>query len=177
MANVTRAAWCQLVFSRRQDNARDAMLLTLATVEQQSDIPTFILGILLGAAVKWLADIWLQRTQFHHQLRLEKEYGSYSDLWEALFVLRRDLGALVDPDLIPIGQLPEIDDVTRKFNAYQSIVRRGEPFMHQSVVGPARAITERGRAVIDNLKIINDLDLKDETNMAVASRLEDENGT
>jgi hypothetical protein len=127
--------------------------------------------------MKFLADRWLQRSQFHHRVRLEKEYALYAEIWESLFILRRDLGSLVKPDQIPPEELPTFDEVIAGFNTYQSIVRRGEPFMHPSVAKPARAITERVRSVIKNLKKIRQPDSTNGSDAESVSRLEDENDT
>ena len=37
------------------------------------------------------------------------------------------------------------------FNAYQTVVHKGEPFMSPSVFGPAREIASIGRRIINNI--------------------------
>jgi hypothetical protein len=81
---------------------------------------------------------------------LEKEYALYSDLWDKLFELRRAVGDLVNP-LSGTAAVQHGKEALERFNAYQAVVRKGEPFMSPSVYAPAREIVKLARRIIGNI--------------------------
>jgi len=109
-----------------------------------------IASLVLGWFLKVLSDRWSERTTFDHRIRLEKEYGLYCDLWEKLFELRRAVGQVVDA-LSSTGVVRHDKDFVDLFNAYQSVVSKGEPFMSTSVFGPARKILTLAREIGGNI--------------------------
>lgn len=109
-----------------------------------------IATLVLGWLLKVLSDRWSERMSFDHQLRLEKEYALYSDLWDRLFELRRAVGDLVGL-LIGTNAVRHGKDALERFNAYQAVVRKGEPFMSPSVYAPAREIVKLARQIIGNI--------------------------
>lgn len=133
------------------------MLICLAAETATSDPSPLLLNaaiaigsLVIGWFLKVLSDRMSEKALYDHRLRLEKEYGLYSDLWDKLFELRRAVGQLVEP----LGSTSEVhhDEQTLDlFNAYQAAVRRGEPFMSTSVFGPARQIATLARKIIGNV--------------------------
>lgn len=109
-----------------------------------------VLMLLLGGLFGWLGRVYAERLHrrelFDHQLRLEKEYQIYSDLWERLFDFRIAAHGLVDSlqDRVHENAHGTFIDT---FNAYQAVVRRNEPFIVPPVFQPARAIVSYGRAI------------------------------
>ena len=109
--------------------------------------------VIIGALGMWilnlLQDHFSQKKLFDHRLRLEKEYGLYSALWDKLFELRRAVGQLVEL----LGSTDEVrhdKDLPDLFNAYQQVVRKGEPFMSTSVYDPAREVVTLAQKIICN---------------------------
>jgi hypothetical protein len=133
----------------------------LSTIENGcSAAITTIGGIFLGWLLTVLSGRWSERRLFDHRVRLEKEYALYSDLWDKLFELRRTIGTVLAQHTTP-DELPRDDEVTGWFNAFQAVVRKGEPFMSMSVYTPARDIAALAREIITNLGKIRAID-KDE---------------
>ena len=134
------------------------MLIGLVTETARSDPSPLLLNsaiaivsLVLGWFLKVLADHMSQRKLFDHRLRLEKEYGLYADLWEKLFELRRSVGQLILP-LESTGDVDHGAQVKDHFDAYQSAVRKGEPFMSASVFSPAREVVTLTRKIMGNIK-------------------------
>lgn len=132
------------------------MLICLPTETATSDLSPLLLNsaiaigsLVLGWFLKVLADRMSQRRLFDHRLRLEKEYGLYADLWEKLFELRRAVGQLATPLGSP-GIADHSTQVEDHFNAYQAAVRKGEPFMTESVFCSAREVVTLARQVMKN---------------------------
>jgi hypothetical protein len=133
------------------------MLICFAAESAASDPSPLLLNaaiaigsLAIGWFLKVLSDRMSEKALYDHRLRLEKEYGLYSDLWDKLFELRRAVGQLVEP----LGSTSEVrhDEQTLDlFNAYQAVVRKGEPFMSTSVFGPARQIATLARKIIGNV--------------------------
>lgn len=119
-------------------------------------------GIIVGWALHELSNRWSARRLFDHRVRLEKEYSLYVDLWEKLFELRRNLGAVFETVSTAGGLPPSDDSITECFNACQAIVRKGEPFMSSLVFVPAREIVTLAREIINNLGKIRALNRRDE---------------
>ncbi len=120
------------------------------------ELGTALVLLFLGWLLRGLADRRSQVVLFDHRLRLEKEYALYSDLWEKLFELRRAVGQLVSP----IGDTASVrhdENLLELFNAYQSTVRKGEPFMTTAVNKPAREIATYVRSIIGNVGRRQDL--------------------
>lgn len=109
-----------------------------------------IFGGAIGWFLKMLADRMSEKRLFDHRIRLEKEYGLYSDLWDKLFELRRTVGQLVEP-LSSTSEVRHDERTLKLFNAYQATVRKGEPFMSASVFIPARKIVEIARTIMNNV--------------------------
>lgn len=113
----------------------------------------FVIAVVLvvvGWFLKVWSDSWSQRTLFDHRLRLEKEYGLYTDLWDKLFELRRAVAQSVE-SLGDTGAVRHDEQFIERFNAYQTCVRKGEPFMCLSVYEPAREIATLARTIIGNI--------------------------
>lgn len=109
---------------------------------------TFI-GFVIGWLVKLLSEYISDKRLFDHRIRLEKEYGLYSNLWDKLFELRRAVGLLVGL-LGGTNVVSHDEDVIPAFNACQAAVRKGEPFMDTSVFGPALKIVGNASKIIAN---------------------------
>ncbi len=105
-----------------------------------------IIGAFLGMVATWLS----QKRLLVYRLRVEKEYQLYTDLWDKLFELRRAVHSLVEP-LCSTATVDHGKDALAAFNAYQTAVHKGEPFMCAKVYGPAREITTLGRNVFGNI--------------------------
>lgn len=134
------------------------MPICLPTETATSDLSPLLLNsaiaigsLVLGWFLKVLADRMSQRKLFDHRLRLEKEYGLYADLWEKLFELRRAVGQLVSP-LGSTGNVDHSAQVWDHFNSYQEAVRKGEPFMSESVLRPAREVVTLARQIRGNAR-------------------------
>ena len=112
-------------------------------------LPT-IFGGVIGWFLKVLADRMSEKRLFDHRIRLEKEYGLYSDLWDKLFELRRAVGQLVEP-LSSTSEVRHDERTLELFNAYQATVRKGEPFMSASIFVHARKIATIARTIIGNV--------------------------
>ena len=109
-----------------------------------------IVLLVIGWFLKVLSDRRSQKKLFDHRLRLEKEYGLYSDLWDKLFELRRAVGQLFEP-LVGTSAVRHDEQVHDRFNAYQAAVRKGEPFMSTSIFRPAREIAKLARKIMSNI--------------------------
>ena len=107
--------------------------------------------LVLGWFFKVVWDGMSQKRLFDHRLRLEKEYGLYSDLWEKLFELRRALSQIVEP-LQSSGDVRHDNQILDFFNAYNSAVNKGEPFMSTSVFGPAKEVRTLARKIMSNVE-------------------------
>ena len=133
-----------------------AMPILLAVETAASEVSPMLLNasiaigsLVIGWFLKVLSDSISQETLFDHRLRLEKEYGLYSEMWDKLFDLRRAIGQLVEP----LGSTADVrhdNDLLPIFNAYQSAVRKGEPFMRPSIYDPARKIAHLARQIISD---------------------------
>jgi hypothetical protein len=108
-------------------------------------------SLVIGWFLKVLSDRWSERSTFDHRLRLEKEYGLYCDLWDKLFELRRAAGQLVE-SLSNSSAVRHDKDFIALFNAYQSVVSKGEPFMSTTVFRPARRILTLAREISGNIE-------------------------
>ncbi len=135
-----------------------AMPICMATETATSDLSPLLLNsaiaigsLVLGWFLKVLADRMSQRKLFDHRLRLEKEYGLYADLWDQLFELRRAVGQLVSSLGSP-GNVDHSAQVWEHFNCYQEAVRKGEPFMSESVYCPAREVVTLAWQIRGNAK-------------------------
>ncbi len=128
--------------------ATETITLDPGSLPLNAAIP--ILTLVIGWFLKVLWDRRSQRTLFDHRLRLEKEYGLYSDLWEKLFKVRRALGQVVE-QLGSTSNVRHDQQVLDLFNDYQLAVRKGEPFMSPSVFMPAREIATLARTIIENI--------------------------
>jgi len=133
------------------------MLICFAAETATSDPSPLLLNaaIAIGSLVtgwflKLFSDRVSRKTLYDHRLRLEKEYGLYSDLWDKLFELRRAVGQLVESSGSTryVGHDEQVLDL---FNAYQATVRKGEPFMNTSVFGPARQVVTLADEIIGNV--------------------------
>ena len=107
---------------------------------------------MIGVLSKMFFDRRSANTQFDHRLRLEKEYALYSELWERLCDVRRDLTAYIDPLDSPFSK-PKLEEVAQRFKAYEELVRRGEPFMDFMVFEDAKSVRELADDIIKNTKI------------------------
>lgn len=107
------------------------------------------LGFLGGILAKGLLDSVSHRRLFDHRLRIEKEYELYGKLWDKLFELRRVVGQFVSP-LGNSDDEKNRDELIDLFNAYQTCLRKGEPFMTLKVYQPARKITMLVRNILGN---------------------------
>ena len=110
---------------------------------------------MLGGLLGWLGRVWHERTArrelFDHRLRLEKEYGICSDLWDRLFEFRRTAGALAS--LIDDAPDEDPDEAfANTFNSLQEVVRRNEPFVPKGVYEPAREVVRLGREMKGHTK-------------------------
>jgi len=103
--------------------------------------------IAFGWVLKTITDRASEKQRLEHRLRVEKEYEIYSNLWDKLFEVRRAVGALTNPIDNP-GDAQYRNNVRSIIDAYQSIVRKGEPFMKLSVYEPAREIVRLARRII-----------------------------
>lgn len=72
------------------------------------------------------------------------------DLWDKLVALRRAAGQIVEP-LSNTAVVRHDKDFIDLFNAYQSVVIKGEPFLSASVFGPARRIVTLAREIHGNI--------------------------
>lgn len=106
-----------------------------------------VIGGLIGWAGKYVNDLFQRQELFDHRLRIEKEYQIYTELWEKLFEFRIAAHGLVDD----ISEAAEWKDPSDQFfaslNKFQAIVRRNEPFIHESILTPSDAIVLNGRAI------------------------------
>ena len=134
------------------------MLICLATETATSNLIPVLLNaviaicsLVIGWFLKVLSDSKSQMMLFDHRLRLEKEYGLYSDLWDKLFELRRAVGDLI-ASLRTTNTVRHSEQLPELFNAYQQVVHKGEPFMSPSIYGPAREVVTLVRTIIDNVK-------------------------
>ncbi len=109
-----------------------------------------IVSLLIGWILKEISDRMSEKRLFDHRIRLEKEYGLYSDLWDKLFELRRAVGQLVN-SLSSTNTVCHAKDFFNLFNAYQAAVRKGEPFMDTSIFDPANKIATIARRINYNL--------------------------
>jgi hypothetical protein len=135
---------------------------------------TAIGGIFLGWLLTVLSGRWSERRLFDHRVRLEKEYSLYGDLWDKLFELRRAVGSVIDPITTP-DTLPRDEEVTGWFNAFQAVVRKGEPFMSMSVYTPAREIAALAQEIITNVGKIRAIDKDEDTTHSRRNSELDEN--
>ncbi len=133
------------------------MLICLATQVATWDCSAMLLNaaiaigsLLIGWFVKVLADHMSEKRLCDHRIRLEKEYGLYSDLWDKLFELRRSVGQAVD-SMSGTNEVRHDQEILDLFNAYQAVVRKGEPFMDVSVFTPAREIVRIAGRIISNI--------------------------
>jgi len=133
------------------------MLMCFATETATSDPFPLLLNaaiaigsLVIGWFLKVLSDRMSEKALYDHRIRLEKEYGLYSDLWDKLFELRRAVGQLVEP-LSSTSEVRHDEQTLELFNAYQAAVRKGEPFMSTSVFGPAKEIATLARKIIHNV--------------------------
>ena len=108
-------------------------------------------SIAFGWLLKALTDWVSQRRLFEHRLRVEKEYELYSDVWDKLFEMQRAVGQIVQP-FGSTANVQHNEDVIQAFNAYQSSVRKSEPFMKSSIYKPARKIVELAGEIIGNVR-------------------------
>jgi hypothetical protein len=168
------------------------MSICLATETAPSELSPILLNaviaivaLVIGWSLKVLSDRMSQKALFDHRLRLEKEYGLYSDLWDKLFELRRAVGQLVKP-LGTSGEPCAARQILDLFNVYQAAVRKGEPFMSASIFDPAREIATVARRIIDNVGNQRSLEERrekglnsrtDEKCVTEQIRLDDENET
>jgi hypothetical protein len=80
----------------------------------------------------------------------EADLRLYHNLWEKLFELRRAVGQLVEP-LSSTAVVRHETDFIDLFNAYQTVVSKGEPFMSKSVFDPAKKIVTLARGIHGNI--------------------------
>ena len=80
----------------------------------------------------------------------EADLRLYPDLWEKLFELRRAVGQLVE-SVSSTSVVRHDKDFIDLFNAYQTAVSKGEPFMSKSVFDPARKIVTLAREIHGNI--------------------------
>jgi hypothetical protein len=113
------------------------------------DLLVPLLALIVGWLLKTLSDRRSQKREFDHRLRLEKEYGLCSDLWEKLFELRRSVGQLVE-SLSNTSAVRHDEKVPELFSACQATVRKSEPFLPHEVYDPARQIATLAREIISN---------------------------
>ncbi|MEX2171005.1 MAG: hypothetical protein WD851_16925 [Pirellulales bacterium] len=109
-----------------------------------------VLGVLLGSLIMAITGRRAQKREFDHRLRMEKEYSVYTHLWDALFELRRALGQLVE-DPGNTAAANHGAQVIEHFNVFQGFVRKGEPFMHESIYAPVRDISGKARLIVFNI--------------------------
>lgn len=112
-------------------------------------ILTSVLTAFFAAVFSAIATFLSQRREFDHRVRLEHEYQLYRDLWEKLFEARRRVAESGTPTLSDSSNV-EYDEkqILAAFNEFQSAVRKGEPFMRQSVFDNSRRIAELMRSII-----------------------------
>ncbi len=109
-----------------------------------------VVGGVIGWFAKAISDYMSEKRLYDNRIRLEKEYGLYSDLWDKLFELRRAIGQAIEP--ISGGNVVRHDKCALDlFNAFHLAVWRGEPFMSASVFEPARKIVTTARRIINNI--------------------------
>lgn len=90
-----------------------------------------------------------QRRAFEHRVRLEHEYQIYRDLWEKLFEARRRVGQAGTPTLSDSSNVEyDEEEVVKSFNEFRTAVRKGEPFMLQSVFDHSQKIAESMLVII-----------------------------
>jgi hypothetical protein len=126
-------------------------LLLAAEAAAPSPVFVNVLAPICVVIIVWLlgriSERMSQKRLFDHRLRLEKEYGLYSDLWEKLFDLQESVGKLVQPfGATPYS--PDDEHVLEAFSAYQTAIRKGEPFMRSEVYGPAWQIMMLAQEII-----------------------------
>jgi hypothetical protein len=127
----------------------DEMLAILMADGAGPEWVSLFLAALGGWVLRAVGDRISQKRVFDHRLRLEKEYTLYTEVWDAVFELRRSVGQLVSP-LGTTADVSHSDDVLDAFNICQERVRRGEPFMSSKVYDPAREIVKLAREIVDN---------------------------
>ena len=110
-----------------------------------------VASLVIGAILTALTTRMSQRTMFDHRLRLEKEYELYTELWDKLFETRRAIGQLALPLSGTASVSYSDDQILEAFNAFQRVVRKGEPFMCSSVYDPANKIATLARSIIGNV--------------------------
>jgi len=147
---------CKICMPKRRsgdNNRRTSMNLPPNVVPGLLVLAGTVIGTVLGYALKTLEGRAARRQLFDHQLRLEKEYQIYAELWDRLLVLVRDTGVIVQTvgDASDAGTL---EAFINEFDAYQTSVRRNEPFIHESIYGPAKRILTLGRQIHDTLRRI-----------------------
>jgi hypothetical protein len=118
-----------------------------------------ILGLILAGVFKLFHDRTSQKRLYDHRLRLEKEYERYCDLWDKLFELRRCVGQMTD-SLSTNNVEWQGAFISQLFNQFQDAVRKGEPFMSQSVYEPCRDIVRLARGVNENARRQDDLQVR-----------------
>jgi len=113
-----------------------------------------IFGGIIGWFLKVLANRMAEKSHFDHRLRLEKEYGLYSDLWDKLFEFRRAFGQhnQFRNSVSSTGSVRHDEHILEWFNAYNKVVDNGEPFMSTTVFDPARKILKIGRTSLATLE-------------------------
>jgi hypothetical protein len=127
-----------------------AFLIAAVDAELIVTFTTGLIGSIIGASIPVFASWRTQKREFDHRVRMEKEYQLYNDLWGNLFELRRAVGQLIET----LGTTAAVDHgalVIKHFNTYQTTVRKGEPFLHESVYAPARNIAGLARAIVANV--------------------------
>lgn len=137
------------------------MAITLAAETATSEALRLLLNaaipigsLVIGWFLKVLSDSMSQKVLFDRRLRLEKEYVLYIDLWDKLFDLRRAIEVFIDHFGNKFDEQHKDDAKKLRsiFNAYQSAVRKGEPFMTPSVYDPAREIVDLARQIIYDIE-------------------------
>ncbi|MDZ7618135.1 MAG: hypothetical protein U1E05_14110 [Patescibacteria group bacterium] len=106
--------------------------------------------LVLGGLIGWLGRFWADRMQrrelFDHQLRLEKEYQIYAELWDRLFEFKRTMHDAFDS--VGGGNVENPwQQFADTFNSFQAVVRRNEPFMAPRVFAPANEIVTQGHRI------------------------------
>ena len=111
-----------------------------------------IIGAVVGWFLKVVADRMSHKRLFDHRLRLEKEYGLYSELWGVLFELRGTVGGHLAQ--IKTSYVSHNNQALKLFDTFHEAIQKGMPFMSVSVYTHSGEILKIVHSIVENEKKI-----------------------